>query len=164
MVEGGIEIAREGLRVHPGFIGGRVALARALFDKKLFHEVIAEIEPIVREVPDNLLAQRLMAESSLMVDRPADALGAYKMLLYFTPQDPETAAIVRELETQAYQKGVLVLERESAETKEAGDFRVESARDAIDGDPGLLRGEWVRKIEFLQSLLQRVEHYRLGVD
>ena len=163
LVDEAIEIAREGLRVHPGFTGGRVALARALFDKKLFAEVIAEIEPIVLEIPDNLLAQRLMAESCLMIGRLADALAAYKMLLYFSPHDAETSTLVRELETQAYQKGVLVLQREAPPEEPPG-FTVTSAGSAIDGDPGIVRGEWVRKVELLQSLLQRVEQYRHGVD
>jgi predicted Zn-dependent protease len=161
LVDEAIEIAREGIKVHPSFIGGRVALARALFDKKQFDDVIAEVEPIVRDVPDNILAQKLMAESCLMIGRQADALAAYKMLLYFSPQDPETSAIVRELETQAYQKGVLVLEREAAE---AGEFTVGAARDAIEADPQRVRGEWVRRIEVLQGLLQKVEQYRHGVD
>src|SRR3954470_6886467 len=66
LIDEAIEIAREGLRVHPGFVGGRVALARALFDKKSYEEVVKELTPVVRDVPDNLVAQRLLAESCLM--------------------------------------------------------------------------------------------------
>src|SRR5215211_6978494 len=83
LIDEAIEIAREGLRIHPNFVGGRVALARALFEKNLFEEVIEELQVIIRDVPDNLVAQRLMADSSLMLGRITDALGAYKMLLYF---------------------------------------------------------------------------------
>ena len=32
LVDEAIEVAREGLRIHPNFVGGRVALGRALFD------------------------------------------------------------------------------------------------------------------------------------
>src|SRR5262245_34688745 len=73
LVDEAIEIAREGLGVHPGFVGGRVALARALFDKKSYDEVIAELVPIIQDVPDNLVAQRLLAESYLMTGRLAEA-------------------------------------------------------------------------------------------
>src|ERR1700753_1887856 len=62
LLDEAVEIAREGLRVHPNFIGGRVALARALFDKKRFDEVVTELTPIVRDAPDNLVAQRVFAE------------------------------------------------------------------------------------------------------
>src|SRR6188472_2460074 len=90
LVDEAIEIAREGLRVHPGFVGGRVALARALFDKTQYEAVVEELTAVVRDVPDNLVAQRLLAESCLMQGRVAEALGAYKMLLYFSPDDVET--------------------------------------------------------------------------
>src|SRR4051812_37043809 len=63
LLDDAIEIAQEGLRMHPNFVGGRVALARALFDKKLFDEVIEELGPLIQDVPDNLVAQRLLAES-----------------------------------------------------------------------------------------------------
>src|SRR3982750_948516 len=61
LVDEAIEVAQEGLRVHPNFIGGKVALARALFDKKLFSAVVDELSPIVQDIPDNIVAQRLLA-------------------------------------------------------------------------------------------------------
>lgn len=175
LVDEAIEIAREGLRVHPSFIGGRVALARALFDKKQFSDVLDELQPVIRDAPDNLVAQRLIAESSLMLGRIAEALGAYKMLFYYTPSDPELAKIVTELEKQAYEKGVLVLRNDpvkaprltavpnpAAEAETEG-FQVSSARGAISGAPDLRRKNWMKKIEVLQGMLQRVERYRAQV-
>jgi predicted Zn-dependent protease len=159
LVDEAIEIAREGLRIHPGFIGGRVALGRALFDKRLFEETIEELAPVVRDVPDNLVAQRLVAESCLMVGRVTEALAAYKMLLYFTPHDSETAKLVQELEAQAYEKGVLVL-RTDPKPEPLPDFNVAPAQNAIDDDPSVRRQRWVRRVEMLQTMLQRVERYR----
>jgi tetratricopeptide (TPR) repeat protein len=159
LIDEAIEIAREGLRVHPTFTGGRVALARALFDKKLFEEVVAELGPIIQDVPDNLVAQRLVAESCLMLGRVTEALSAYKMLLFFNPIDKETAQIVQELESQAYQRGTLVL-RTDPEPAAGADYQVKLAGAAIDEDPDLKRRSWVKRIEFLQTLLQRVERYR----
>lgn len=163
LIDEAIEIAREGLRVHPGFVGGKVALARALFDKKLYQEVTDVLAPVVQDVPDNLVAQRLIAESYLMLGRVAEAVTAYKMLLYFSPADPETAQIVKELEAQAYEKGALVLRtdpQQKASPKDLEEFDVRPAGGAIDGDPQLKRDRWVAQVEFLQSLLQRVERYR----
>ena len=155
LVDEAIDIAREGLRVHPGFVGGRVALARALFDKKAYAEVIDELNQVIQDAPDNLVAQRLLAESCLMQGHISEALGAYKMLLFFAPQDPETAKIVQELEAQAYEKGTLVLR-----TDPIPDFSEKEAGHALSSDPGLKRAQWIRRVEFLQSLLQRVERYR----
>ena len=44
-----IEIAREGLKIHHTFIGGRVSLGRALFDKQFYAEVIDEMTTVVRD-------------------------------------------------------------------------------------------------------------------
>jgi tetratricopeptide (TPR) repeat protein len=162
LVDEAVEIAREGLRIHPGFIGGRVALARALFDKKLYSEVIDELAKVVDDVPDNLVAQRLIAESYLMSGRVSEALSAYKMLLYFSPSDEETAKMVQELEAQAYEKGVLVL-RTDPKRPEIPEFAEKSANEAIEGDPALKKARWIARIEKLQSVLQKVERYRARV-
>src|SRR3954447_12629683 len=69
LIKEAVEIAREGLRVHPHFVGGRVALARALFDQEKFEEVADELGKVVQDAPDNLVAQRLLGESSLMLGR-----------------------------------------------------------------------------------------------
>lgn len=168
LIDEAIEIAREGMRVHPGFIGGRVALARALFDKQRFEEVISELAGVLRDAPDNLVAQRLVAESCLMLGRVAEALGAYKMLLYYSPADTELSRLVQELEAQAYQKGALVLRSDPApEARPAAppaDFGIAEAKGAIDQDPALKRAAWMKRIEVLQDLLQRVQRYRSEVS
>ncbi|MCM2321647.1 MAG: hypothetical protein NDJ90_00115 [Oligoflexia bacterium] len=163
LVEEAIDIAREGLRIHPNFVGGRVALARALFDKKRFAEVVEELRPVVQDVPDNLVAQRLVAESCLMLGQVAEALGAFKMLLYFSPEDLETAQLVKELEDQAYERGTLVLRTDSRPepiSDVADAFQEKSLQAAIEEDPEYRKAEWIRRIELLQGLLQGVERYR----
>jgi tetratricopeptide (TPR) repeat protein len=162
LVDEAVEIAREGLRLHPNFIGGRVALARALFEKKLYAEVADELSRVVQDVPDNLVAQRLLGESCLMLGRLAEALSAYKMLLFFSPHDIDTAKVVQELEAQAYQDGVMVLRTDpkSAVSDDVPDFAERQAGSAINEDPGLKRARWIRRVEKLQGMLQRVERYR----
>jgi predicted Zn-dependent protease len=157
LVNEAIEIARDGLKLHPRFMGGRVALARALFDKKLYQEVIDELSPIVQDIPDNLVAQRLLAESHLIQGRVAESLSAYKMLLYFSPLDHEVAQIVQELEAQAYEGGALVLRTDPVSLPE---FDVRSAQTAIESDPERKRTIRIHQIEKLQSALQRLERYR----
>lgn len=156
LLDEAIEIAREGLRVHPNFVGGRVALARALFEKRQYDEVVDGLAVVVREVPDNLVAQKLLAESCLMLGRIAEALSAFKMLLYFNPSDTETARVVAELEAQAYEDGVLVLRKDPAPQK----MQIKPARDAISRDDRILREQAFTKIELLQSVLVHIERYR----
>lgn len=104
LIEEAIEIAKEGLAVHPNFVGGKVALARAYFDKKQYKDVISLLSTVVSEVPDNLVAQRLLAESGLMLGHIKIALESYKMILYYHPHDQETTRLVWELESQVYNK------------------------------------------------------------
>jgi tetratricopeptide (TPR) repeat protein len=163
LIDEAIDISREGLKLHPRFMSGRVALARALFDKRAYQEVVDELAPIVQDIPDNLVAQRLLAESFLILGRVAESLSAYKMLLYFTPQDSETAKIVQELEAQAYEKGTLVL-RTDPPSMPIPEFDVRPANAAIKEDPDQKRLKKIKKIETLQSLLQRVERYRIRAE
>jgi tetratricopeptide (TPR) repeat protein len=163
LIDEAIEIAREGLRVHPRFVGGRVALARALFEKRLYSEVIDELASVVQDAPDNLVAQRLMAESCLMLGRVAEALGAYKMLLYFNPNEAETARIVSELEAQAYEQGMLVL-RTDPPPEPAQEYSVRPVGQAFEHAPDLKRERWIQQVELLQGLLQRVERYRAKAE
>ncbi|MGE0614313.1 MAG: tetratricopeptide repeat protein [Bacteriovoracia bacterium] len=159
-----IEIAREGLQVHPNFIGGKVALSRALFDKQMYQEVILELTPVVQDVPDNIAAQRLLAESHLMLGQVADALNHYKMLLYFMPDDTEVTRMVWELEAQAYEGGALVVKREPAREAASEAAVVYGLSEAEEvgkaSSPSGARQAWMKKIEFLQALLLKLERRR----
>lgn len=155
-----ISIAQEGLIHHPNFVGGKVALARAFFDKKRYEEVISILSQVTIEVPDNIVAQRLFAESCLILGHLTRALDAYKMLLYLNPKDTEIARLIKELEPQAYDEGNLVLQSDTQQKKNA-EFTVKSAHSAIDDDPDLQRQEWMNRIEKLQEMLKHVERYRV---
>lgn len=108
LIDEAIEICREGLQHHPTFVGGKVALSRALFEKKRHKDVRDLLRTVIDEIPDNLMAQRLLADSSLVLGFLEEALTAYKMILYFNPTDSEVAEIVQELETQSYKGGGLL--------------------------------------------------------
>lgn len=159
LLDEAIEICRDGLRIHPHFIGGRVAMARALFDKGQYLEVVKELEPVVLDAPDNLVAQKLLAESYLILGRVAQALAAYKVLLFFVPQDDEVAKMVQEIETRAYEDGALVLQNDPIQLKS---FSVKGAKDAISSDPAVRKNEWMKKVEHLQGMLLRVQRFRLA--
>jgi tetratricopeptide (TPR) repeat protein len=155
LIDDAIEIAREGMLLHPGFVGGRVALARALFDKHQYEDVLELLNAVIEDVPDNLVAQRLLAESYLMTGKVANSLGCYKMLLYFNPNDAEVNKIVSELENQAYRKGSLVVQ---------SDYQILDAGSALSDTPENRKAVWIRKIERLQRVLQKLEGYRAALE
>jgi tetratricopeptide (TPR) repeat protein len=154
-----IEIARDGVRIHPHFVGGKVALARALFDKGEYSQVIKELEMAVVDSPDNLVAQKLLAESYLIQGRIADSLASYKVLLFFMPQDQEVARLVEEIESRAYEDGALVMQKDPIPLRS---YSVKDASQAISGDPTVRKKEWIKKIEVLQTLLVRVQRFKLA--
>ncbi len=159
LLDEAIEICRDGIRYHPNFIGGRVALARALFDKGDYEATVKELSPVVIDAPDNLVAQKILAESCLILGKLAEALAAYKVLLFFMPKDEEIAKLVQELESRAYEDGLLVLQDDPFPLKS---FSVQAADRAISGDPLVKKQEWINRIELLQALLLRVQRIKLA--
>ncbi|MBI2606563.1 MAG: tetratricopeptide repeat protein [Deltaproteobacteria bacterium] len=131
MADEAIEICKEGIAANPDFTGGKVALARAYFDKKMYAEARELLLPVIDRIPDNIVAQKLLADASLFLGYFKDALNAYKMLLYFNPADHDVARTVQELETQSYEQGGVI--------KGGG------------------RPEKLRKLVKLQKLLTRVQ-------
>ncbi len=57
-----IATCRKGLRLHPRFVSGRVALARAYADDGKLDLARHELEKVVLSAPDNIVAQKLLAE------------------------------------------------------------------------------------------------------
>lgn len=108
LVDDAIEICKEGLAIHPDFIGGKVALARSYFDKKMFAQVRNVLLPVMEQAHDNLVAQRLLGDACLHLGYLNEAVNSYKMLLYFNPNDQEIYSIVQEIETSIYEKGGLL--------------------------------------------------------
>ena len=159
LLEEAIVICRDGIRNHPNFIGGRVALGRALFDKGDYEATVKELAPVVVDAPDNLVAQKILAESCLILGKLAEALVAYKVLLFFMPKDEEIAKLVQELESRAYEDGLLVLQDDPLPLKS---FSVQAADRAISGDPVVKKQEWINRIELLQALLLRVQRIKLA--
>jgi tetratricopeptide (TPR) repeat protein len=159
LLDEAIEICRDGIRHHPHFIGGHVALARALFDKGDYEATIKELEPVILDAPDNLVAQKLLAECYLILGRLSDSLAAYKVLLFFMPQDQEIARLVQEIESRAYEDGVMVLQKDPIPLRS---YSVKSADAAISSDPGVRKKEWVSRVVLLQELLLRVERIKLA--
>ena len=107
-IDEAIAICKEGIAENPDFVGGKVALARAYYDKKMYSAVREVLATIVQSTPDNLMAQKLYADASIPLGYLLDAVNAYKLLLYFNPYDQEAAAILQELETQNYESGGLL--------------------------------------------------------
>ena len=60
MLDQAITVCKKGLHHHPGFLSGRVALARAYVDKGETDRAAKELEKVILTAPDNLIAQGLL--------------------------------------------------------------------------------------------------------
>jgi tetratricopeptide (TPR) repeat protein len=60
MLDQAIAVCKKGLHHHPGFVSGRVALARAYVDKGETDRAVKELERVILAAPDNLIAQGLL--------------------------------------------------------------------------------------------------------
>jgi tetratricopeptide (TPR) repeat protein len=61
-IDDAVRVCRTGLEKHPTYGSARVTLARALIEMGQHHEAKAELEQVVREAPDNLVAIRVLSE------------------------------------------------------------------------------------------------------
>ena len=91
-------ICREGLRRHPFYAGGRVALAHILYDKVQLQEAFDEVEAIVTYYPDNLLARKILIKTLISLkhrDRAHRELEALRALAPEVASDPEIMDLFR---------------------------------------------------------------------
>jgi len=57
-----VHTCKKGLRIHPNFVSGRVALARTYAEQGKSDLAQKELERVVLSAPDNLVAQRLLVD------------------------------------------------------------------------------------------------------
>lgn len=95
-----IDICLEGIKHHPDFPGGRVALARCFLDKKRFAKAKDELEVVVGISPDNILAQRLLGDCYFNLKEIPRALHCYKIASVLSPEDIGLQDRVHRLEQQ----------------------------------------------------------------
>lgn len=62
LVEDAVSTARKGVALHPDFAAGQLALAKAALESAFMDEATRALEVVVRITPENLEAQRLLAD------------------------------------------------------------------------------------------------------
>jgi tetratricopeptide (TPR) repeat protein len=93
-----IHVLTEGLKNNPGYVTARSFLGKLLIEKGDLPAAQKEFEEVVRAIPDNLMAQRKLADLYALQDRTTDAAAHYKIALTLNPKDAETAELLAEVE------------------------------------------------------------------
>lgn len=93
-----VGIARAGLAHHPDFLSARVTLGRALVELGRLDEARIELEIVLKSAPDNLPANRAMAEIYQQRGQMKEALELYKRALQLAKYDPDLEQTVERME------------------------------------------------------------------
>ncbi len=93
------QVAEAGVRKHPDFPGGRIALARVYLETDQLESAITQLQRVTEVAPDNVLALSLLGDIQLRLKRPKEALKAFKMLLFIAPENAKAMKAVQKLES-----------------------------------------------------------------
>jgi tetratricopeptide (TPR) repeat protein len=93
-----VDICRAGLSFHPDYLSARVTLGRALVELGRFDEAQTELLLVLKLAPDNLPANRAIAEMYQKRGDMADALNHYKRALELAKYDPDLEHQVERIE------------------------------------------------------------------
>ena len=92
-----IDICRDGLNRHPGYLSARVTLGRSLLHLGQLDEAEQELETVLQGAPENLAALRAMGDIYRRRDDIPHALAQYQVALRLAPGDPELERGIEEL-------------------------------------------------------------------
>jgi tetratricopeptide (TPR) repeat protein len=159
-------VAANGIRRHPQYVGGYVALGRVLMDQGRFNEAMPILKKASELDPENLLALQLLGTLHLQVNQPKDALKAFKRVLFLNPQSEKARKAVQKLETVSadeYEEDIFQYQRlqpsQNSQTPQTTEFKSQpsksSASERILPTQPLSRNEIERKLSLVDALIFR---------
>jgi tetratricopeptide (TPR) repeat protein len=92
-----VGICRAGLPYHPDYLSARVTLGRALTELGRHDEASTELQLVLAKAPDNLAANRAIAEIHQQRGEMSQALAYYKKALQLAHYDPELEQAVERI-------------------------------------------------------------------
>lgn len=94
-----VGIARAGLQYHPGYLSARVTRGRALVELGRYDEAESELSTVLASAPENLAANRALAEVFQKRGQLPEALAQYRKALELAKYDPDLEQQVTNIET-----------------------------------------------------------------
>lgn len=110
MLDDAISVLVTGLESQPNYMSARVALGKIYLEKQMTKEARDEFEKVVTAIPDNLFAQKKLAEIYRDGGETAKAIEQYKKVLKLNPIDEESVANIEALQKQSIVKETVVKE------------------------------------------------------
>ncbi|MRR53559.1 MAG: tetratricopeptide repeat protein [Deltaproteobacteria bacterium] len=98
LLDDAVAVAKQGIATHPLYVGGFMALGRALYEKGSRDEAKAALEKVVLATPENLLAQRILSQIYQEEGNLPAAERALQLLVTFNPEDTESSIALEVLQ------------------------------------------------------------------
>ncbi|HIJ81494.1 MAG TPA: tetratricopeptide repeat protein [Desulfuromonadales bacterium] len=95
LTEDALYTARQGVQLHPAYLGGQRALALACHAKGLDDECLAALRQVTEALPEDLPTQKLLAKLLIEVGNYEAADRVYKIASEFAPDDPELLNLMK---------------------------------------------------------------------
>lgn len=102
MINEAIELAEKGVKKHPHFASGRVALGKSLLQKGDYIKAEEHLRMACDLSPENILAHQTLGECYLKLKQKQNALQSFKMVLFLNAQDKKAAEVVQKLEKEVF--------------------------------------------------------------
>lgn len=97
LLDEAIAVANEGLKHNPNYTTGRIALGRAYYDKEDLDRAMDELGRVVKAMPDNIIAHRLIADIFIKRSDSDSAIKELKTVIFLSPNDKEAKALLATL-------------------------------------------------------------------
>ena len=98
MLQPALEVCHKGVKLHPHFPNGHMALAKAYLAAQDMDNAIFELRRVIELSPENILAHKLLAEIFMKKGENKLALRSFKMVLFLSPENVEAMEQIRNLE------------------------------------------------------------------
>jgi tetratricopeptide (TPR) repeat protein len=93
-----LKTCQDGLQRHPNYWSARVSMGRIHYETGEREKAREELEKVIKAVPDNLLANKLLGDIYRESGKYEEALKRYNLVQMLTPADAEVAASIRKIE------------------------------------------------------------------
>lgn len=152
-------IAWHGIKRHPEFVGGYVALGRILSDQGRHKEALPPLKKASELDPQNILALQLLANSYLQMQMTKEALKAFKMVLFLNPHSEKARKAVQKLESfsaEEFEDDVFEYSRPNLRVAQSDLENLEE----IKADAPIDEIELQRKLSLVDALIIRNQYDR----
>ena len=92
-----LRVLKQGLSLHPHYVGGLVVLAHIYYDTQKYQHALKVLRPLVVKNPEHYTLQKLYAKSNLQLGLKEEALEVLKNLRFLNPKDQDVIDCLHDL-------------------------------------------------------------------